>query len=505
MLKSLDDIIFLEPEKSIGEGAFSTVHKVKSKIDQKTYALKKIRIDSLCKKDIANLKNEIKFHRSFSHPHIIQFIDVLQVKNTVYILLEFASNESLFFYVNPSTGLPESTALRFFFQTSLAVRYLHRRNILHRDIKPENILMDDAFRPKLADFGWSCPLDEVSLRSTLAGTFEYMPPEIANEEFHGSKADVWSLGVLLFELLHGHAPFKAESLRDIKLEVNTKPVTFKEGLSEDVKRILTRLLCEQKERFDIEELLEDPFMKKKAIEFKSPLNEKEYDVLITNFYYNKGKIKPVEFVEKKKVEEPVMRTIGKDGVMKEIKVPDIPHVHHMDERFFNISRLVKSNTKIVKRRNSAGIVNKLNKDNSDNYYEQFSFARNNFMKIPILEMAIDSRMSIHPSGKIIVLEREIDWLKDFHRIEKRLRLTGKITFVIYFSETMNCFILSSIRYPGEKNMVRKLVNKHYRGKSKKELFELTNFKDFIFCHKLGLYAGARTLKTTILIGDMSLD
>lgn len=79
-------------------------------------------------------------------------------KNMVYFLLEYAENSSLFFYIHCQKGLPEILALRFAYQTALAIKYLHEKNLVHRDIKPENILFDREFKVKLCDFGWSCQL-----------------------------------------------------------------------------------------------------------------------------------------------------------------------------------------------------------------------------------------------------------------------------------------------------------------------------------------------------------
>lgn len=78
----------------------------------------------------------------------------------MYLLLEYAANGALFFYIHSAEGIPENLALRFFYQTALAVQYLHRNQCIHRDIKPENILLDDKMNVKLCDFGWSCFLKE---------------------------------------------------------------------------------------------------------------------------------------------------------------------------------------------------------------------------------------------------------------------------------------------------------------------------------------------------------
>jgi aurora kinase len=121
----------------------------------------------------------------------------------VYMLLEYADNGCLFFYIHATEGLPESLALRFFYQTALAVQYLHSQHIIHRDIKPENILLDAGFNVKLCDFGWSCYSTEEDMRTSICGTFEYMSPEVVVERQHSFKVDVWCLGILLYEFLHG--------------------------------------------------------------------------------------------------------------------------------------------------------------------------------------------------------------------------------------------------------------------------------------------------------------
>jgi len=131
----------------------------------------------------------------------------------VYFLLEYAGNGCMFFYIHSRDGLPESLALRFFYQTALAVEYLHNSNLIHRDIKPENILLDDNFNVKLCDFGWSCYLDDDDYRTSVCGTYEYMSPEILGTRFHTNKVDIWCMGILLYELLHGELKRKPALLR----------------------------------------------------------------------------------------------------------------------------------------------------------------------------------------------------------------------------------------------------------------------------------------------------
>lgn len=157
LLNSLQDIKIIDPTP-IGEGGFSQVFKVLHKNTGKVMALKKINISQLSKGDCNNLKNEISIHMNLMHKHIIRFFGCLQIENLVFILLEHAPNNSLFYYIHEE-GLPFHLALKFFFQISIGLYYLHGQEIMHRDIKTENILLDENFNVKICDFGWSTSFD----------------------------------------------------------------------------------------------------------------------------------------------------------------------------------------------------------------------------------------------------------------------------------------------------------------------------------------------------------
>ena len=153
--------------------------------------------------DRRNLAVEIELHKTLSHPHTVQYHDCLRKGNHIYLLLEYANNGCLFFYIDANKGLPHNLALRFLYQTAKAIKYLHDQKIIHRDIKPENLLFDANFNVKLCDFGWSCRAKEEEMRTSICGTYEYMPPEVVFERKHNFKVDIWCLGILLYELFYG--------------------------------------------------------------------------------------------------------------------------------------------------------------------------------------------------------------------------------------------------------------------------------------------------------------
>jgi serine/threonine protein kinase len=126
--------------------------------------------------------------------------------------MEYASGGSLYDQLKLYRKLPEKQVKRYICDITEALEYLHSKDcpILHRDIKPENLLIDGEGNCKLADFGSSNKMDGV--RKSYVGTPEYMPPEIAEFKPHGIKADLWNLGMLIYELLTGNTPNPANML-----------------------------------------------------------------------------------------------------------------------------------------------------------------------------------------------------------------------------------------------------------------------------------------------------
>jgi len=124
--------------------------------------------------------------------------------------MEYVNGGSLFSYIKRNKGVDEKKAFKFFIQACSAVNFLHENNLVHRDLKPENLLIDDKENLKLCDFGWCVDITSGN-RVTFCGTYEYMAPEIVKEVPYDLGIDVWSLGILLYELTHGYSPFRAQN------------------------------------------------------------------------------------------------------------------------------------------------------------------------------------------------------------------------------------------------------------------------------------------------------
>lgn len=122
------------------------------------------------------------------------------------------------------------------------IKFLHSKNILHRDIKPENILLDESMNPVFCDFGWSIQLDFNESRDTFCGTLEYIAPEIFKGEQYNKSADVWSLGVLIYEMLHGYSPFKGKNYREVSEKVLGGSIVISDTLSPKLHSLIRAIL-----------------------------------------------------------------------------------------------------------------------------------------------------------------------------------------------------------------------------------------------------------------------
>ena len=150
---------------------------------------------------------EIRIMSSLSHPNIIKLYQHFEDSSFFYLVMELAENGTLRDKISIISPLCESDIQSYFWQILMAVEYLHSHvpPIIHRDIKPENIMFDNANSLKLCDFGFSNYYDQE--RKTSCGTLEYLSPEIVERRSHDTSVDIWSLGILLYEMFTSVTPF----------------------------------------------------------------------------------------------------------------------------------------------------------------------------------------------------------------------------------------------------------------------------------------------------------
>ena len=190
-------------DRTLGSG---TTGKVRLAIHQDTgekVAIKIIRKSAFEVKPNLEMKvhREISLMKIVSHPNILKLIDVYESERHLYVVLEYAEHGELFDYLVMKRNLEEQQAFEFFRQIVLAIEYLHVHGICHRDLKPENILLDGQNRIKIADFGFARWVKR-GIAETSCGSPHYAAPEvIRGTPYDGRKADIWSLGIILYALL----------------------------------------------------------------------------------------------------------------------------------------------------------------------------------------------------------------------------------------------------------------------------------------------------------------
>ena len=248
--------------RAIGEGAFGQVFKVRHKLTGNLYAIKMISKQKILQKNmLEQLKRELRIMYSLNHKYIIKLYNHFEDSKNFYLILELAEGGSLFSRLNKVRSFDERTAAQYMREVSLAVQYLHTREpaIIHRDIKPENIFLDREGCVKLGDFGWSGLYDNV--RSTYCGTLDYLAPEMINRSGHDTRLDLWNLGVLLFEILTGKAPFESKTQDELFEKISKLKVGFPRNFPSTAKDLVKSLLkTDPKARISIPELLEHPWM-----------------------------------------------------------------------------------------------------------------------------------------------------------------------------------------------------------------------------------------------------
>ncbi|KAJ5090845.1 hypothetical protein N7532_009529 [Penicillium argentinense] len=281
----------------IGRGSFATVYQGMHTRTKTFVAIKSVNLVRLNRKLKENLSSEIDILKGLQHPHIVALIDCHESTQHIHLIMEYCAlgDLSLFIkrreslgshsytrdmikkYPNPPGGALNEVVVRHFLkQLTSALRFLRDRNLIHRDIKPQNLLLcpapasyrsgvatvipykgsENSYDPttgletlpmlKIADFGFARSLPATSLAETLCGSPLYMAPEILRYEKYDAKADLWSVGTVLYEMVVGRPPFRAQNHVELlrRIEKGEDKINFPEDnkVSEDIKNLIRGLL-----------------------------------------------------------------------------------------------------------------------------------------------------------------------------------------------------------------------------------------------------------------------
>jgi serine/threonine protein kinase len=236
--------------KQVGKGSYGVVYLCQNKIKNQLCVIKRINLSKLDNKEKEETINESKILQKLDHQNIIKFIEVFIEKKsqtTLNIVTEYADDGDLSQKINsqPKKNLfPENLILDYFTQICLALKHIHDKKIIHRDLKSQNIFLTKKGLIKIGDFGVAKNLKNTWKKaSTMIGTPYYLSPEIVLSKPYSFKSDIWSLGVLLYEMMCLKMPFDAVSLPMLTLKIMkgnfTPPSNF---YSKDLRFLLSCLL-----------------------------------------------------------------------------------------------------------------------------------------------------------------------------------------------------------------------------------------------------------------------
>ncbi|XP_026466563.1 uncharacterized protein LOC113370108 isoform X3 [Ctenocephalides felis] len=186
----------------------------------------------------------------------------METNNMIYLVTEYAAKGEVFDYLVSNGRMKEAESCRIFRQIVSAVKYCHSKNIVHRDLKAENVLLDANMNIKLADFGFSNTFTEGNLLSTWCGSPPYAAPELFQGlEYDGPKADIWSLGIVLYVLVCGALPFDGKTLQELRTAVISGKVRIPYFMSQECEHLIRHMLVvDPDKRMSLEHVLQHKWM-----------------------------------------------------------------------------------------------------------------------------------------------------------------------------------------------------------------------------------------------------
>lgn len=235
---------YIYENKPIGIGSFAKVYKGFNHITKDVIAIKKINLLKLNKILKDRLVIEIELMQKYNNNNnILKLYDVLYSENKdyLYMILEYCDCGDLYNFIK-NNKLTENEIKYYMNQLKNGLQYLRENNIIHRDIKPKNILLTDNNKIlKICDFGFArSVVDDVSLMETLCGSPLYMAPEIINNKKYNIKSDLWSVGIILYEMIYNEHPLgEPVNIIDLMDKLKNKKIVYP---STDISYICIELL-----------------------------------------------------------------------------------------------------------------------------------------------------------------------------------------------------------------------------------------------------------------------
>ncbi|XP_032792877.2 serine/threonine-protein kinase SIK3 isoform X2 [Daphnia magna] len=235
--------------KTIGKGNFAVVKLAVHNITKSQVAIKIVDKTKLDDDNLRKTYREVDVMKKLKHPNIIKLYQVMQTDKMLYLVTEYVPGGEIFDYLVANGRMTEKEARRVFKQILAAVGYCHKCCVVHRDLKAENLLLDAKMNIKLADFGFSNYYQPGQLLSTWCGSPPYAAPELfEGKEYDGPKADIWSLGVVLYVLVCGALPFDGSTLQLLRSRVLSGIFRIPYFMTTDCEHLIRHMLIVDPDR-----------------------------------------------------------------------------------------------------------------------------------------------------------------------------------------------------------------------------------------------------------------
>lgn len=277
--------------RSIGEGGMANVYLGYDTILDRNVAIKVLRGDlSNDEKFVRRFQREALSASSLAHPNIVEMYDVGEDDGTYYIVMEYVDGKTLKQLLKKRGTLTLSEAIDIMSQLTDGMAHAHDSYIIHRDLKPQNIMIKDDGQIKITDFGIAMALNSTQLTQTnsVMGSVHYLPPEQASGKGCTIKSDIYSMGIIFYELLSGSLPFRGDNAVEIALKHMREPLPSlraeNPSIPQSIENIIKRATAKNpKNRYesarsmheDLLTALDESRMDEPVLEYKYPENENE--------------------------------------------------------------------------------------------------------------------------------------------------------------------------------------------------------------------------------------
>ena len=309
--------------RSIGEGGMANVYLAYDKILSRNVAIKVLRGDlSNDEKFVRRFQREALSASSLSHPNIVAMYDVGEDNGLYYIVMEYVEGETLKQLLKKRGTLTLSEAIDIMLQLTDGMTHAHDSYIIHRDLKPQNIMIQDDGQIKITDFGIAMALNSTQLTQTnsVMGSVHYLPPEQASGKGSTTKSDIYSMGIIFYELLSGSLPFKGDNAVEIALKHMKEPLpdlTKTDGaIPQSIENIILKATAKNpKNRYENAKSMHEDLLT--ALD-DDRMNEEPYKYPYPEVEETTKNIKKLEDIEEKMTETEYTKDLKKEKKNKKL-------------------------------------------------------------------------------------------------------------------------------------------------------------------------------------------